>query len=480
MELERFEERGVDGRTVQFDLLKEWVANTWHLRVDGDEGCPWLCLALAMADAEGELGHSACHARERELRSLVVQTYKSLGLQGKAKVVAAKLRCKLSIFRILRYQEEEALQHWNWYLYCLTLDSHYFAQHSISGARCAVRMPMDSVDMYLLARILKVQIVVSQLWEPALCFSPREEVFFSVHLVTHGGLWAAALQPDGFSLSGSDLTGSVVELETPLAAPLSHLAGQSAYVLRYDAAKAHYVACVHQSTFPLQRGQIRHVIVGQEEFQRRHRHPLLPALCGIPDASFEFQMLLQLLCLELCQRLDLWHEELAGRPPRRVEPPQKLDLPPSALCDSSLPMSEVLQLLDAGSKVWIRSAIARRNVGELLSCDAWDFVCLRQVVESSDPTIFWGHTVLEQRLKQVSCDVVCSWAVLQDFVPQPAWPRFDQLLRLSAGDILVVTGRMTGKWAGWALGRVCKTGHSGLFPLQYVRPQLWIAKVEKS
>ena len=121
-----------------------------------------------------------------------------------AEVVAAKLRCKLSIFRILRYQEEEALQHWNWYLYCLTLDSHYFAQHSISGARCAVRMPMDSVDMYLLARILKVQIVVSQLWEPALCFSPREEVFFSVHLVTHGGLWAAALQPDGFSLSDLD------------------------------------------------------------------------------------------------------------------------------------------------------------------------------------------------------------------------------------------------------------------------------------
>lgn len=47
MELERFEERGVDGRTVQFDLLKEWVANTWHLRVDGDEVGRRICVRVS-------------------------------------------------------------------------------------------------------------------------------------------------------------------------------------------------------------------------------------------------------------------------------------------------------------------------------------------------------------------------------------------------------------------------------------------------
>ena len=120
-----------------------------------------------------------------------MHSYQALSPKELRFVAEAKLQSELSFFKRAGYLEvEETLQHWKWYLYCLTFNSHSFAENSLKGwsvvprtplkGAFVVRMPLDSVDLAIFAQLLDVQILLFQLFQPALRFGAGE----ALHLLT--------------------------------------------------------------------------------------------------------------------------------------------------------------------------------------------------------------------------------------------------------------------------------------------------------
>ena len=121
-----------------------------------------------------------------------MHSYQALSPKELRFVAEAKLQCELSFFKHAGYLEvEETLQHWKWYLYCLTFDSHSFTENSLKGwsvvprtplkGAFVVRLPLDSVDLAIFAQLLDVQILLFQLFQPAPRFGAGE----ALHLLTH-------------------------------------------------------------------------------------------------------------------------------------------------------------------------------------------------------------------------------------------------------------------------------------------------------
>ncbi|CAK9046914.1 unnamed protein product [Durusdinium trenchii] len=159
------------------------------------------------------------------------------------------------------------------------------------------------------------------------------------------------------------------------------------------------------------------------------------AFRGIPDSSIDFQILSYLIRLDVGQRLDDLHEELAGRCRRPVSDyftPNK-HVPsehPNELCTSTLPLQQVLEMLSEGTKVWTKCLAAvgpkRDKAAEFLTCRIQDFICLEKALDE-DPLAFLAHTASDPQAKQISMDIVCSWLVLEDY-PHQAHPRSHELL----------------------------------------------------
>ena len=500
---------GVKGQRVLFDVLKERSSASFHRHVQDTKppGCAWQSLAMALHNGFGHQDVDKASKSgellelERELRRLLVHSYQALSPKELRFVAEAKLQCELSFFKHAGYLEvEETLQHWKWYLYCLTFDSHSFTESSLKGwsvvprtplkGAFVVRMPLDSVDLAIFAQLLDVQILLFQLFQPALRFGAGE----TLHLLTHGGLWAPLLSSKQWLQEKSDLCGSVVEIDR-LGGPLAHLAGKSACILSYDVENDCHIAATCNTRFPLKSVQISRILARPEDGLVTHGRCVSrmrgTAFRGIPDSSIDFQILSYLIRLDVGQRLDDLHEELAGRCRRPVSDyctPNK-HVPsghPNELCTSTLPLQQVLEMLSEGTKVWTKCLAAvgpkRDKAAEFLTCRIQDFICLEKALDE-DPLAFLAHTASDPQAKQISMDIVCSWLVLEDYLPRQAHPRSHELLELREGDAVLVSERQTAKWHGWARGRRLQTSEEsrkkeGLFPMAVLRPRLWIAKIE--
>ena len=489
------------GRRVLFDILKEWASASFHRQVrdTSPPGCSWQSFAMALQDAKqkGESGAKELLQEERSIRRLLIQTYRSLSKEQLESVAEAKLQCELSMFHRTGYGEVElVLKHWKWYLYCLTFDSQCFTtkkdcwnhipETCLRGA-FVVRVPLDSVDLFILSQLLGVQILLSQMFAPALHFGSHG---VTLHLVTNGGMWSPLLSSKLWLQDKADLCGSVVEIGN-LKGPLAQMTGKSACVLRYDVENDCHVAA-NVCLFPLKSVQISRIIAREEDLgtemgrsQRRYQCTG-SAFHGIADGSVDFQILLHLVRLDVGKRLDDLHEEMAGRCPRRQETWQD-SLRPSkpGLCASALPLQEVLSLLSEGAQIWTKclAAVAPRlNRPEMLACRVQEFICL-EAFEHGEPVMFLAHSSSNRQAKQISSDIVCSWLVLESYLPDRTHPRYHQLLELREGDTVLVTERH--RWPGWAFGQLQETRTAerktseGLFPLAFLRAFVWIAKIER-
>ena len=500
MEVEKLEKKG---RRVLFDILKEWASASFHRQVRDTEpiGCAWQSLAMALQDAKGRntSDTTVLTDTESDMRSLLIQAYGLLSKEAWRSVAEKKLQCPLSFFHQARYQDVElVLQHWNWYLYCLSFcseaTSHKPLELPFLKGSFVVRMPLDSVDCYFLAKLLRHRILLLQLTQPALRFGAQGK---TLHLVTYGGMWAPLLSTKLWLQEKSDLSGSVVQIDHSLKGALAPLAGKSACILGYDVDRdCHIAASTH--LFPLKSVQISRIITRSEDVVRHQSRHDQPPFCGIPDKSVEFQVLLHLLRTELGKRLEDLHEHYAGRPERpqfsedlvpwedfvsgHVEPAQDLE----SLCASSLPLQEVVAMLAEGKRIWTKCVVAvgpRPEKAEFLTCRVQDFICLEEVLQQDEfsEVMFLAHSGSDKQPKRLSSDAVCSWLVLQDFVPDRNHSR--SLMRLHEGDTAIVLERRRGTWNGWAKGRVTASSQSyehleGDFKLVLLRPQIWIARID--
>lgn len=231
MELARIAESSSKGRELLFDMLKEWTSKSFQreVRDTSPRGCPWQSLSIALNDCF-QLNASVLEA-EKKLRRLLIVIYRSLSKGQLAEVLRAKLACPLSYFKQTDYRLEEALEHWTWYLYCLSFVSQSFSSNSkmwdtipeLNGL-CVVRMPIDSVDLTYLTKSLQLGIRVLQLDQPVRSFGSGK----TLHLCTYGGLWAPLL-----SKKLPSLAGSVVELGN-ISGSLAPLAHRTACIVRDD------------------------------------------------------------------------------------------------------------------------------------------------------------------------------------------------------------------------------------------------------
>ena len=100
-------------------------------------------------------------------------------------------------------------------------------------------MQLDSVDLYFLAKLLRLRILLLQFCEKALQFGDNG---VTLHLVTYGGMWAPLLSTKLWLQEKADLSGSIVQIDSSLKGSLAPFAGKTACVLGYDADKDYHIA----------------------------------------------------------------------------------------------------------------------------------------------------------------------------------------------------------------------------------------------
>ena len=115
---------------------------------------------------------------------------------------------------------DRVLEHWNWYLYCLTFCSQSFSDQRRWANTIeqpvgifVVRMQLDPVDLYFLAKLLRLRILLLQFCEKALQFGDNG---VTLHLVTYGGMWAPLLSTKLWLQEKADLSGSIVQIDSSL------------------------------------------------------------------------------------------------------------------------------------------------------------------------------------------------------------------------------------------------------------------------
>ena len=503
-------------------MLKQWISNTFHRQVQDTcpPGCPWQSLSMAC-------GASGCHIQtgedlETSFRRVLVQTYASFkGAQLEA-LLEAKLADELSFFHSARYSLERAKDYWKWYLYCLTFHSGDFSAGGQSwnkyprSTTVVARMPLDIVDLALLAQFLNAQITVSRLNQPALRLAPAShsmEGVHCLHVVVHKGLWAPVLSTLDWVSCRIDRTarvGSVVEIHDNVPSHVEGFAGLLACVNSFDEVEGCYTVCTGLHQIPLHSTQIRRVLSRSADLIRRSTevsHDVAlgipsrwylpgeaPALRGIPDSSLEFQLLLQMVLGDVGRRLRNMRERLAGRPvrdePLTLEDPAALDTKefellrhqpprPGEPCPSCLSLPAVEQLLKGGARIWTRCPGSVN--GGLFHLNRQDFVCLvASDVREDDSLLFQAHTSSNQRLVEIPGDSLCLWMATQDFDPPSKWRNLRQFLQIWQGESLVMIERHH-KWDGWGnMRRLEQEGSDcvGLVALKYLVPYVWVGRLE--
>ncbi|CAE7338112.1 mask [Symbiodinium pilosum] len=559
MNLPLLRSRAFAGDRVGFDLLKRWISNAFmrEVRDTSPVGCPWQSLISALeesrrrrwreARAEGEM-LELDPITEADIRTALVHAYQDMPPAAHRAVAEAKLKDELSIFQMAHFPDADAvIRHWKWYLHCLTFESHEFTSDGTCWDKfpdlddpCIVRMPLDCVDLQILARIFKVQITVSRLGREALRLLPSEEDGCEdvIHLIMHAGLWAALLSSRA-PIPEADIVGAVVKLSNDLSC-FQDFANKTACILSYDEVQDFCTACVGRYVIPVQRDGIcriiacdesrhhpryrtREIDVRSREIRRSRAHldgpgpGDAPSFFGIPDGSLEFQVLLDLVTQMACERLLATRSHLKGEVPvkpdryarylarledlaplpsnvevKRVQLEQPYIQRTKGSCGSEEIISgrrsleEVVQMLDKGSTtVWIlcpctfTPPVSQRN--SLLSCQYGAYIGLisngREFSDGSKLFLAKPAGVRGAHMPRwVSSDVICQFSVKEEFAPSSEWPYPQEFLSLSVGDLLLITDRATGKWEGWARGRLWKSHGSqeGLFPLHCVKPELYV------
>ena len=466
---------------------------------------------------------------EAVFRRVLLRAYTSLTEREMEEVLEAKIADELSFFHFAGYTLESAKVHWKWYLYCLTFHSSEFSTDGKSwdklprSNKVVARLPLDSVDLCLLARWLKAQITVSRLDHAAMRFLPDQsddlQEIICLHLLVHKGLWAPVLSTVDWESCRIDYAarvGSIVEIHEGLPSSLEGFAGLVACVTDFDAGEGCYTACCGVHQIPLHSTQIRRVLSRSCDLLQRESdvtHDIwppgvlqnsrsgympgeAPTLDGIPDASLEFQFLLQMIMHDLGRRLRTMREQLAGRPLRdeakkrnkdqgpQVEKDELLLLqqqPPKLgdHCPSCLSLPAVVQLLNNSTLIWTRCPSTVQKGQTQLKRQ--EFVCLVAADVREDGSLFFrARTASKPHAFGIESDDLSLWIAAQDFQADSNWSNLRLFLQVWQGESLAMVERQRHKWDGWGkMRRLDEDLDSvGLVPLRYLVPHIWVAKLD--
>uniref|UniRef100_A0A7S4SFP8 Uncharacterized protein n=1 Tax=Alexandrium monilatum TaxID=311494 RepID=A0A7S4SFP8_9DINO len=380
--------RDIDAKDpgVTLDLLKTWASEAlarqpdqarqlhgWEALVSGL--CHAACqrardsqfvaeLGLGSDGGAGQAGDVLQDANltESDLRRRLVFLYSRQAKETVRSIVQAKLNDELSFFHswvVNRSCEkggvELALSKWDWYLYCLTFETGDFLTDIRTSEPMLVQMPLDTVDLRVVAQLFNVQITVTRMFEEAMRFRPHGTAgpVGCCHLLLHKGLWTALLDVRMPEQEPQPLLDAVVEVEE-LPLELQGVSTDRTVLIRsYDEDRGSYMACCGQSQvcFPVERSSIKRIIFTRWDMGRAEKQAQkdreeqaaraaaastgdpawaaeegarpsgsLKPLEGIPEGSLEFQVLQELVRRTATQRLSQTMGELAGRNPASVTP----------------------------------------------------------------------------------------------------------------------------------------------------------------
>lgn len=303
---------------VSLDLLRAWIS-TAHRRKVGETsppGCPWSSLVLALQHAGFD---GSFEDLERQLRQHLVDTYLSQSKEG----VEATIRAKLAYGGAFMQLVAPALKsrpRWTWYILCLTIATFDPLDQG------SVRVPLDMVDLQVLAIRFKVSIFVSQLLSRALQFKPSgDTATCSIHLVHHRGLWAPVLGLKPPENEEGRLVNAVVELHSEILGdkPESLPRGSTARagcVVDYSRDKDEYLVDLGGHRVSADRSHISRVLYSMRQEDRKlggladkETSGLDTRLSGIPEKSLEWQLLHELVRREARFKLEHMMQQLAGR-----------------------------------------------------------------------------------------------------------------------------------------------------------------------
>mmetsp|Transcript_39426 Transcript_39426/g.111682 ORF Transcript_39426/g.111682 Transcript_39426/m.111682 type:complete len:602 (-) Transcript_39426:20-1825(-) len=349
------------GSVLTFDLLKTWYRDALYCDVGRTDppGCPWMSLTWALRRAKQERlreeaaaavaaaaqrgAESDCGSAEKvqegdgpteqDLRRCLVDTYaRALG-QTLQSILKAKMEDPLSFFHSFRTLSS-AYRYWAWYLYCLTFEVLDFAGGAVEEG--VINMPLDTVDLQVLASAFSTQITLSRLMEEPLRFLPDvdhpRQATQRAHVLCHRGLWSPMLGPTRPENEVLPLVNGIIELGRLPLGPMAALSQKTAVVKGYDRSNECYVVCVGQLDLPVDRLQIKNIVFhdrvaseswrghveGGDEQDREMRHSSLAPgeaalLRGVPDGAIEFQLLHELVRRQARAKLEAMLQELAGR-----------------------------------------------------------------------------------------------------------------------------------------------------------------------
>jgi len=370
--------REVDNKdpTVAFDLLRVWASASQCCQVGLTEtvGCPWESLSQALRRAQQERkrdeealrvaqenmeatggqmeGDGGFHqwvdedTSEESIRARLIEAYSRQTKETMEQIAQAKIEDRLSFFSAYK-AKEDVLQHWNWYLHCLS-----FTVADFRTGGCAsdsdVSMPLDTVDLQVIASAYCTQITVLRLLEEPLRIAPPDTCIPRVRqharLICHKRLWAPLDGPRAPEVEARPLVDALVQLGE-LQGELEAFSGKTAIIQGYDRDSESYLACRDRLTFSVERSQIKSIVYHEREASllasgaRAARQTALddaeavdqkaeewqkwsnvgpssgnaPPLRGILDGTLEFQMLAELLRATVRDRLHHLKMDLSGR-----------------------------------------------------------------------------------------------------------------------------------------------------------------------
>lgn len=467
-------------QTISFDLLRQWVGSVFCRSVGDVEplGCGWGTVTMAMQNAGAEV-------TEHTLRQCIVHGYMTQSSETVKAIIQAKRRAS-SLFRQVVGDESR----WPWYLCCLS--------YAESLDEDMVRMPLDMVDLQIVAACLSVSITVSQLMCPAIRIEPPG-VTKGIHLAHHRGLWAPLLSPRPPEQESQQLLSAVVQLSNSVSRTGFDLRWHGAdgkncigAVLSYDADQECYVVCVGWRKLLVERSQITRLVYHPSVEPDRDGEDTV--LRGIPDSSFEWQLLHELVRREARAKLELMMQQLAGREVAPARPHLPKDLEP--VPEFTEEMHTECPMKDEGDEFGDGLVVGQKELHLRLAFDAMvsevehGEICVFAVTSfqpgrSGQLTLHVGDEV---RVRRVSGEWVLATAggalawcprdslTLWEAV-HPFRPEGDSLLSLDVGDTVVLTRRYAGEWVGWGYGfRWSDKRSAGLLRLSCIEPMVLVSQ----
>eukprot|EP00435_Cladocopium_sp_Y103_P045619 s1361_g13.t1 len=415
--------------------------------------CPFKSLALGIS-AQGDsrilvqrISQAMAEVSESQIRSTLIESYRKFTGPALDALLCEKLKQETSFFHMTQFRDvEEVRSHWNWYLYCLTFESKEFEQENPHRPRWVVRIPMDYIDLQVLATILQARITVSHLDSLALCFTPRSsEVWMHLHLVHHRSRWAPML---GRKPAVQELANQLVVLQGLEGGGFQSFKNKPAYVLArfLNSHPEVYLVSLGAQILPMQRHQL-HMIDGTDGGAAASdswpgQGPAIgqaPSFRGIPDGSMErgpddaaFEQLAPLPDWVIQASTPQAMPNGAGAPATPAAPPQ----------DEVVAVMKARQMQRQLSRIRVRCPSTFSKDTEewrkwfSIDCKKGMHIVLIKVIDQQNfRFLFRGTKDGEDTKSWFASDLLCLWEVQERMMVQRVT---GTPVELQAGDVLAV------------------------------------------